>query len=870
MDRLRTNSIPPDGPLRAKICMIGEAPGADEDRLLKPFVGSAGQLLNRCLVASGMTRGQILVTNIFKQRPPRNQVGYYYSDKAKLRLTWEGEEHVKHLEMWLSALRRSKDRPKLLVALGRQAMYHLTGKKRITKWRGSILPCTLVGGYKVYCCFHPSYVNRLINEPVEALQGERKRQQQNAHALFMVDLSRIKEEGEFEEIRTIPRTFEWNLPYGLLREKIRSFNDHHTVSVDIETLSGKSGPVVWCIGFSPEPDRATVVPILFRQKYYWSKGEEGELWREISRLFLNPKVDKIFQGGTYDLSILGRYYGLRCADGTFHDTMFCHHASYPYIPKGLHVLTSIYTREPYYKDEGRVSLGRRTDEAEFAYNAKDCCVTREIFPIVRRNAKELGTWEGYLRTMSVMPSLLGMMIRGVKINLEKKGKLGTEFRQLSSHHQKELADYTGKDWNVNSPAQMQTLLYGAKGIGGLGLPPQHNRKTGKLTTDADALKALRRKYPKNPVLDHILQSRKFGKLASTYADMKVDSDGRIHTSYGIVSTWRLSSSESPFGSGGNLQNIPVRSKEGRLIRTLFIPDEGKVLLASDLSQAEARVVAWEAGDLRQISLFEKGWDIHWENAKLIFNLPSNLSYHPKERYFEQTIGREVTHKELRDVSKTVVHAGNYGMGWGKLQQILAGQGFFFEAIVCKQLLLRHRSSNPVIGQWQDAVRSQVRSTRVLISSFGRKREFMGRLNDSLYRSAYAFSPQNTVGEILQVAIQRIWRTIPEVEILLNVHDEVMVQVHPSNVKGVLPRIKKAMEIPIQVKERANPLAERELIIPADFKIGWNWGEMTGDIEGFLEKIVLDHGYPKGVNWKWGDRSGARKRYETIIHGKEKE
>ena len=147
---------------------------------------------------------------------------------------------------------------------------------------------------------------------------------------------------------------------------------------------------------------------------------------------------------------------------------------------------------------------------------------------------------------------------------------------------------------------------------------------------------------------------------------------------------------------------------------------------------------------------------------------------------------------------------------------------------------RHRANNPFISAWQQAIRDQVRSKRYLISSFDRKRDFLGRLNDNLYRSAYAFSPQNTVGELLQVAIQNIWTDLDYIDILLNVHDEVVCQLSLGDVPRALKDIKAKMEIPIRVPDRVMTTITRDLTIPCEFKIGWNWGEMTEDIHTFLD------------------------------------
>jgi DNA polymerase len=198
---LTTNFVSPSGPRDAKIVFLGQAPGADEDRLLEGFTGSAGQFVfNPSLKAAGLFRSECLIWNLFHRRPPSNDVGYFYQDKKCTKLTWEGQEHVDETRVWLESLLRQRDTtgsgPNILVALGREAMLALTGRDQISKWRGSVLPCTLVPGFKVYPAFHPAYILRLMNEPEEKLQGQRKQQKLNALPLFLRDLQRIKIQAE--------------------------------------------------------------------------------------------------------------------------------------------------------------------------------------------------------------------------------------------------------------------------------------------------------------------------------------------------------------------------------------------------------------------------------------------------------------------------------------------------------------------------------------------------------------------------------------------------------------------------------------------------------------------------------------------------
>lgn len=820
---LTTNLVKAFGPQNAKIFFIGEAPGEEEDTNCEPFVGTAGQFLNRVFRAKGIIRSEILIGNIFNRRPPKNNVGYFYQDSGRKILTWEGQNHVDKLKGFLEERLKERNRTNkginVIVALGVEALKHLTGHKRINKWRGSVLPCVLIPGFKVYVTYHPSYVMRLINEPVEGLQGEKKIDAQNVLPLFEIDFDRIKIQSESPTFKLPQRRFDIDLSHSELISRLKSLSNEPYVAVDIETLFGESGTVLWCIGFAKSPGEAFVIPFIKGGKFAWPIEDEAILLYWISKVFLSKTI-KIFQGGMYDLSILGRYYGLRCAKGTYGDTMYCHHASYPYLRKALEILCSMYTWEPYYKDEGKVTLNRRNDQSEFRYNAKDCCVTREIYPTTTRNAKELGTYEGYLRTMSILPSHLGMTIRGIRIDQKKQKELGEIFTDKAKLAHNFIEKETKMSINLNSSDQKRKLLYGF-----LGLEIQFNPKTKKPTTDKDALNKLKKKYPNQPVLSQLLDYQKYAKFASTYTSMRCDSDGRMRTSYSLVSTWRMNSRSSPFGGltkadreGGNLQNIPKKGEEGKLIRSIFIPDEGKTLLASDRVQAEAMVIAWDSQNSERIKLFLKKEDVHWFDTKKLFGLPKDLIYSGEMKTPNRFTEENHTHREYRDITKTVVYAGSYGMGAGKLQSILSLEGFVIELATCKVLLQAQVNNNLFLLEWQRKIREEVRATRTLISPIGRKRQFLGRFNANLYNAAYAFKPQNTVGEMTEETIQRIWEELDYFEILLNVHDEVVGQCKPKDIPRAIKDIRELSKFPIEIHGRT-------LDIPVDFKTGDSWGTL---------------------------------------------
>lgn len=794
------------GPIEAKIIFVGEAPGEEEDNFGIPFIGSAGQLLTRTIRSTGLVPSECILANIFLQRPPGNQVEHYFQDKDKRILTSTGQEHVNRLEKFLSKLN-----PNIVVALGSTALLILTGRKRISKWRGSLLPCILKAGVKVYPMNHPSAIQRAMNDRKDKEKG------QNLYPTFMIDLQRVKAQSLTKDIPMIKRNFEaeplFTESIQFIKNLLSNPKDQYT-AIDIETIVTSKGPVMWKFGIATSSTEAISIPFLAKGAFCMTEEEETELVFYISKLFQTSHIKKIFQSNLYDLDVLKTHYNLEVNPETLEDTRWLHHSISPFTLNGLDYLTSIYTWESYYKDDTANKLGSRSDLEEGIYNCRDCCITYEIFFPARTLAKVESTWEGYQKTMSIMPSLLSMMNRGVKINLVKKEELKESYQKIVDTMNQEIGDLIGTEINIRSSKQKADLLYGM-----LKMKKQYHSRTKELTTDKGALIKLKRLYPKNEILDLILEAQKYNTLISSFLNMRVSPEGRVYTKYDFTNTWRLRSSKGNFGYGSNLQNVPKKSKAGKAIREMFMPDEGKVMLAVDYSQAEARVVAYESEDIEDIEAFEtSAYDIHWERAKKVFNLPLDKEYNPDEFYKPLELSLSL----LRDYTKIIVHGTNYGMTKRALKTNLELMGYYISELECQKLLDNYKRKKPCLVSWHRTIRTQLKENRYLISSIGRKRFFMGRFNEDMYRAAYAFGPQNTVGEMLERGTQAVHDQHPYIEKLLNVHDELISQVYPKDVEKAIEDIRKCMTIPLEIKGRA-------MVIPCDFKTGKSWGELK-DLE----------------------------------------
>lgn len=770
------------GPRTARIIAVGEAPGKREDETGLPFVGASGEVLDRMLSRAGIQRSDVFVTNIAHIRPPNNDFKWFLKPKIRP-------------ELALGLLQLKKDieeiKPNVILGLGAQPLFFLTGKLGIDKWRGSVLASTLCPPTKVIATYHPAYILRVWDYK----------------GVAEFDLARCAKESATPSICYPKRQLILNPSREESVRLVRELLDADWLATDIECTETPSGWRLSCVGFSDRGDRAVTWPV-------------DEPWqRNIVKLLCESPVKKVFQNGQFDVTVL-RDDGINVANFAW-DTICGHHALMPEcaggedelskgkrksaaIRKGLAFQTSIYTDEPYYKDDGK--LWKETGDLNlwWEYNAKDAAVTREIRDVQERELRAFGTLGVLEREMAVLPALMAMSQRGIKIDLNQRDRLKEEYEKEIERLQNFLDIGAGQSVNVKSSKQVQWLLYDK-----LRLPEKRSRKTGNPTADKDAIIELGEKY-QNPLLHTILGIRKRRDFIERYLKAIVDPDQRMRCTFDPTGTrsGRLSSRASIRGSGTNLQNIPIRSEEGQGIRQMFLADEGKVFVYRDFSQAEARIVAYQSTAQGLIELFEDpARDVHTENASRIFSRSLD-SITETERY----------------QAKRVVHASNYGMGPARLVQVVneeaAVTGISITFPQAKTLIDRYFMLYPEIREvfWSEVER-EMRYSRTLNTPFGRKRQFFGRWDEKLMREAYSYIPQSTVGDLGVIALTRCYEEVERVvdgaECMLQVHDSVMMQCYPQDVERVAGMMAEAMNIPITIKDKT-------FVIPSDCKVGLNW------------------------------------------------
>ena len=439
-----------EGPLDAKIVIVGKALESEEERLGHLFRGGAGYLLDNVLTRTHISRGDVYLTNVVKIRPPKNDL------KLLSSLGLSVSEFIPTLKEELLRVK-----PNVCVALGETALSALTSLKAIMSWRGSIVESKLVEGLKVIPSIHPADILRNYKwKP-----------------LLIIDMRRVKDESLTREIKLPQRNFIIEPSFSDVRNTLDLIDKTGwKVACDIET--DKMG-LISCLSFSSNPSWAISIPFRNGYRNYWTEGEEYVVWKMLRDFFQSGK-GWVYQNALFDMKFLVPKVGYH---ECYMDTMWAHQLCYAEIPKGLDTLCSIYTREPYYKDERKVWKDISITKQLWLYNAKDSAVTLEVAIGLEKELREHKLEDfffGYV--MKLLPVLLKLELRGMKISADSRNSMERELRTKNELLAKEIGV------NVNSPKQLAQFLYGE-----LGLPKQFHHKKGTLTTNKEALIKIRTK-----------------------------------------------------------------------------------------------------------------------------------------------------------------------------------------------------------------------------------------------------------------------------------------------------------------------------------------------------------------------------------------
>ena len=384
---------------------------------------------------------------------------------------------------------------------------------------------------------------------------------------------------------------------------------------------------------------------------------------------------------------------------------------------------------------------------------------------------------------------------GFKINKEALEKYGRDLDERIALRQESIFALAGEEFNINSPKQLGEVLFEK-----MMLPPVKKTKSG-YSTDAETLEKLR---AHSPIIDMILEYRTVSKLKSTYADGLIKAlgdDGRLHTNFkqALTLTGRLSSSEP------NLQNIPIRTPEGREIRKVFIPEEGKVLIDADYSQIELRVMAAISADENMLSTYREGKDIHTMTASQVFDVAP----------------QDVT-SEMRGKAKAV----NFGIIYGISDFSLAGD-MKVTKNEASEYIKRYFEKYPAVKTYLDTVKEKAKQDGFVTTFFGRRR-YIPELSSRIFmqrafgeRVAMNAPIQGTAADIIKIAMIRVYNALKEekldAKLILQVHDELILECSEKDAQ-------KAKEILVREMSKNTGL-DVKLDVAAE--IGANWEECHG-------------------------------------------
>ena len=408
-------------------------------------------------------------------------------------------------------------------------------------------------------------------------------------------------------------------------------------------------------------------------------------------------------------------------------------------------------------------------------------------------------WDAYQRLgHRLIWPLLEISWRGMRVDQDARRAAVATYKEQEAQLRLDLDAAVGSHVDPLSPKQLMDWLYGQLGV--KAVQRTRKRPTGQKvatsTLDEEAIKELlaRPTLPQQArlPLSIVLRIRDIHKMVATYLEAPLDSDGRIRCGYSLTGTetGRLSSHATAFGTGTNLQNVPPG-----IARDVVVADPGCVFVQADLSQAEARVVAYLAREQRLIDVFNQGGDIHRRNAAAIFKVPEAAVTIPQ-----------------RSLAKKIVHASNYGMG---IQKFARETGL--PIAEAKRLREQYFATYPGIKRWHLSTEDTLLRTRILTTPYGRMRQFFGPWGDDLVREGLAFVPQSTVADCLNQGLIAYHEQGPG-EILLQVHDSVLVSVVESQQQEVVEALRHHLRQPILVNGA-------ECVIPVDVKVGKSWGSL---------------------------------------------
>ena len=602
---------------------------------------------------------------------------------------------------------------------------------------------------------------------------------------------------KFESIKTTQHEYKLVDNEEELRQLCDFFITKEFVSIDTETTSTDaiSAELVG-LSFSVEEKKAFYVAVPANYE------EALKIVQIFKPLYESDKIMKIGQNIKYDYEVLTRY-GVTL-QGKMFDTMIAHYLIQPelhhnmdYMAETLLGYQTIHIEEllgPKGKKQKNMRDLSPTDIYEYA--AEDADITLRLKNVLEPRLKELGVEELFWNIeMPLVRVLADMELNGVCLDTEALQDTSKIFTERMKQYEQEIYKEAGEEFNISSPKQVGDILFGKLQI----MDKPKKTKTGQYVTSEEVLQSLE---SKSPIVRNILNYRGMKKLLSTYIDalpkLINPRTGHIHTSFNqaLTATGRLSSSDP------NLQNIPVRTDDGKEIRKCFIPEDGCLFFSADYSQIELRIMAHLSEDENMMEAFREGHDIHRAIAAKIWHVDID---------------------KVTDAQRKKAKQANFGIIYGITTYGLA-QRMDIPNGEAKELIEGYFRTFPKVQVYMEHAKEVARAKGYAETLFHRRR-YLADINSRnatvrgfAERNAINAPIQGTEADIIKVAMVRIWERFKKEGIrskmILQVHDELNFSVFPEEREQV-------ERIVIEEMQNAYPL---NVPLIADAGWGKNWLE----------------------------------------------
>ncbi len=584
-----------------------------------------------------------------------------------------------------------------------------------------------------------------------------------------------------------------------LKLLLQNLQNQTSVCFDTETtgIDALNAELVG-MSFSYEKGKGFYVPFPENQT------DAKDLAHKFKPFFENENIEKIGQNIKYDLKILANY-NIEIK-GKLFDTMIAHYLINPDMRHNMDVLSETYLKySPKSiealigkKGKGQKSMRDVALEEIKEYAVEDADVTYQLkqnFSPILDKAETKKLFDEI--ELPLIPVLAAMEMEGINLDVPFLASMSIEMAKESLALEQKIYETAGEKFNLASPKQLGDVLFEKLKIGGT---KQKKTKTGQYATGEEILSYLAND---NPIVKDIQDWRQMVKLQSTYIDAlpnQVDAKtGRVHTDYmqTVAATGRLSSNNP------NLQNIPIRTERGRLIRKAFVArDENHTLLSADYSQIELRIIAALSGEENMILAFKNNEDIHKSTAAKVFNVPLD----------------EVT-KEQRSNAKTV----NFGIIYGVSAFGLSNQTALSRKEAA-ELIDAYYATYPKLKTYMSGQVDFARENGFVQTVLGRRR-YLKDINSAnmmvksgAERNAVNAPIQGSAADIIKIAMINIHRKLKtenwKSKMLLQVHDELVFDVHNSELEKIQPMIKFEMENAFKM----------DVPLDVEIGIGKNWLE----------------------------------------------